>query len=275
MSRRFINNRFVRGLTKIYLKYFPVYFNGFWYYLNEGNYGLVPQIVGGNFESNNFQTIKSYLKDGDHVVDVGAHVGLYSLYFSKLVGEEGKVYSFEPEINNFKLLLKNIKLNHLNNIYPKKIAISDRKGVGKLYLSQKSNWDHRLFNPKDEKRNIVNVKKNKLDNIFHNKRIDFVKIDVQGLEEKCLDGMSNLIIESRNLVLFIEFWPNGLREAGSKPEKFIKKIKSFGFKIYRVEEDSVGLISLKNFKKLLNLPGYDHVNLLCIKNSFYQNEKNS
>lgn len=259
------NNSFMRGLIKFYLKNFPIYFNGFWYFLNESNYGLVPQILSGNFEEHNFSVIKKILKKGDVAVDVGAHIGLYSLFFSELVGEKGEVHSFEPDNNNLKLLLKNIRLNRLDNIYPQKIAIADNKGTAKFYLSSKTNWDHRLINPPGEKRKFLKVKKDKLDNIFRNKKIDFVKIDVQGFEGKCLNGMVNLIKKSKDFVLFIEFWPKGLKEAGTKPERFLKNIESLGFKIYEVNGKGETLVSLKDMKMFLDLNEYDHADLLCIK----------
>ena len=60
--------------------------------------------------------IKRNVKKNDVVIDLGAHIGYYTLMMAKLVGESGKVFAFEPEPRNLVLLKKNIKVNCYNNI---------------------------------------------------------------------------------------------------------------------------------------------------------------
>ena len=62
--------------------------------------------------------VKRIVRNGDIVVDIGAHIGYYTLIFARLVGPKGKVFAFEPEPNNFNLLIKNIKINGYKNIIP-------------------------------------------------------------------------------------------------------------------------------------------------------------
>ena len=60
--------------------------------------------------------VNKYTKKGMTVIDVGANIGVYTLYFSKLVRSEGNVYSFEPAEGNYNLLQNNIQLNNCNNV---------------------------------------------------------------------------------------------------------------------------------------------------------------
>ena len=58
------------------------------------------------------QTVKNQVKEGDIVLDVGAHIGYYTLMLAKSVGTKGKVFSFEPEPHNVEVLKKNISINY-------------------------------------------------------------------------------------------------------------------------------------------------------------------
>ena len=65
---------------------------------------------------------------GDLVFDVGAHCGVTTYHFSRLVGPKGRVIAFEPDPRNFKLLLHNIERHNLRNVVPVQAAITGRSG---------------------------------------------------------------------------------------------------------------------------------------------------
>ena len=71
--------------------------------------------INGVYNDFDTKVVKEHIKLGDKVIDVGAHIGYFSLLFSKLVGEKGNVYSFEPEPKNIKLLIKNIAVTNIQN----------------------------------------------------------------------------------------------------------------------------------------------------------------
>jgi len=79
------------------------------------------------------EAIDSYFRwytpqPGDIVFDVGAHCGVSSYRFSKLVGDRGRVISFEPDPVNFALFLRNIERHKLTNVEPVQIAIAGTRG---------------------------------------------------------------------------------------------------------------------------------------------------
>lgn len=253
-----------RQLARIYLRYFPIKIRGFWLYLNFKDTGLVAPLINGSYESYTREVLKEIVSEGFVVCDVGAHVGYHTMLFSKLVGNSGKIYSFEAAPENFRLLKRNIRVNKLKNIDPIQMAISDKKGMARLFFSEADTTDHRLVKPHDEKRQYVTVRQDSLDNILKKEKIDLIKIDIQGLEEKCLQGMKNLIKANNNISIIIEFWPEGLEQAGTKPESLFMKLIDYKLKTYLLDEEKRQTKRIKNFNTLLELIGEtEFVNLLC------------
>lgn len=116
------------------------------------------------------------------VVDIGANIGTYSINCAKKI-EKCKIYAFEPEGYNFNFFLDNIKLNNLESkITPEKIAIYDKKGSVKLFISPYSPF-HSIKSKSYKKFQIV--KKESLNYIFEKyniNRCDLLKIDCEGSE---------------------------------------------------------------------------------------------
>ena len=78
--------------------------------------------------------IKKHVKRGDVVLDLGANIGYFTLILPRLVGEEGKVFAFEPDPENFALLKKNVEINSYQNVVLVQKAVSNRNGKATLYL---------------------------------------------------------------------------------------------------------------------------------------------
>lgn len=104
------------------------------------------------------------------------------LVFAGLVGEEGRVFAFEPNQNNFILLNKNVEMNHYQNVVSEQLAVSNRSGKTKLYKSLNP-ADARIYRS-DEALNYVEVMMTCLDERFAGfpGLIDFIKMDVKGAE---------------------------------------------------------------------------------------------
>lgn len=208
-------------------------------YVNCKDEGVVINLlVHGSHEKYETELFKKIVKPGMTVVDIGANFGYYTLLAAKLVGGQGKVYAFEPELNNFELLLRNIKINEYDNIVPVKKAISDETGQIKLFTDE-YNLAAASFSEKNmpvQKSGFEEVDKIRLDDFFNQgTHIDFMKIDVQGAEGLLVDGAKNLL-KKNDLKILIEFWPTGLKNLGTEPMQFLEKLKNFGFNIQCVDE---------------------------------------
>jgi len=148
--------------------------------------GLISQWLGF-YEKKIIKKIIKHLESKKIYYDIGAHVGYYTLLFSKF-GE--KVYSFEPEKTNFEFLIKHIKLNKLNNVFAFNFAIYSHKKT----LFFEVNED-RTEGKISEKGNLK-IKAYSLDYLCFEKKLDlpdFIKIDVEGAEFEVLKGAKKVI----------------------------------------------------------------------------------
>jgi FkbM family methyltransferase len=138
------------------------------------------------------ETYEPFMKDmvklapGNVFVDVGAHVGKYSFYASRQVGDAGRIVAVEPHPENFKNLKKGIEVNGLTNLVAIRKACSNYSGEGFLKESELS-AKHELVQEVTRVKVVVDT----LDNILLGLRVrrtDMVKIDVNGSEYKVLQG---------------------------------------------------------------------------------------
>jgi FkbM family methyltransferase len=165
------------------------------------------------FMTNHEKEIMEYFNpnEGDTVIDVGAHIGLYTLIAAKRVGSSGKVIAIEPDPDNFKILKKNILLNQLSNVEALECAVYSTKEKLKLFLPELERG-RTIFNTVMQDRagisnNFLEVEANTLDNILNEnniQRVNWIKIDVEGAELEVLKGAVNTLSSNKNITLVIE-----------------------------------------------------------------------
>jgi len=139
------------------------------------------------------------------VVDVGAHIGIYTLKAAKKVGAKGRVIAVEPSDENYQLLVRNIIINRYKNVVPIKLALSDFKGKAKFYLKDGYSTDHSLHEKIDrfERQKIVGVREvavttlSKLLHKLHIESIELLKVDAEGAEPEVLRGSQELLARHR------------------------------------------------------------------------------
>lgn len=181
------------------------------------------------FEQKQIKFLKKKVNRGMIVLDIGANIGFYSLLLSKLVGKNGKVYSFEPDKLNYKYLKHNT--NKVKNIIPIKAAVGAINGRTKLYISKDLNVDHQTYDIGEE-RNYIFVKLVTIDDYFKNKKkFNVIKLDIQGDDYNAILGMQKTLENIENVLLIGEYWPYGLRKAGVKPKQYLSLIRNMGFNI--------------------------------------------
>lgn len=197
------------------------------------------------------------IKKGDTVIDLGANIGFWTLYFAQKVGEDGKVFAFEPEPTNLELLQKNVKENDFKNIVIEQKAVSHSNDKLKLFLSYETT-DHRIYDPGDN-RNFIEIESIRLDDYFKSdEEIDFIKSNIQGADFSAIKGMPNLIQRSKKLKIMIEFYPELLRKFNADPGEFLTTLQDFGFKLYDIDGIKNEVILMTKDDLLLK---YDNGNL--------------
>jgi FkbM family methyltransferase len=198
---------------------------------------------------------------GARVLDIGAHIGYYTLLSSKLVGPEGKVYAFEPNPENGVLLAKSIEANSLHNVELIRKAVGREAGKANLYLSGVSNENQCYY---VEGRKHVEVEITSLDDFFRDlPGVDFMKIDVDGFEINILHGAEKLIQKSKGLMMVTEFSPHHLTTAGEDPREYFNYLTRLGFKMSLIDErtGAVRPVAVDELLKEMNTS----YNLFCVK----------
>jgi FkbM family methyltransferase len=234
------------------------------------NLGLTLKMLLGVYEPGTTQLIESTVKPGMIVVDVGAHAGYYTLLAARLAGPEGKVYAFEADPANYRLLIENIELNAYTNIHAVPQAVAGSTGRLSFYISPWGSDRNSLYqdNTGPEARR-VEVDAVTLDDFMARlgrPAIDLIKMDIEGAEFVALEGMKETLEKTRKLI--IEFSPAALQAGHVKPEDLLNRLSRFGFGFSVIEDDG----DLKpresvDFPALIDAlaKGKDVVNLFCEK----------
>ncbi len=205
--------------------------------------------------------LQKYIKKGDVIVDIGANIGFYSELFSNLAGEKGMIYCFEPDQTNFKHL--NDRVNHIPNIKTFNKAVADRNHILKIYTSKMLNVDHRTYKP-DEYDQEIDIEAVALDSFLNKQPINFIKIDIQGFEMSAMLGMKT-ILQNNNVKILSEFWPYGLKKAGSTILEYYLFLKQLGFTINLIENNTLILLDEEKVKSFMNLPEDKYMNIFATK----------
>ncbi len=164
---------------------------------------------------NDMAIVKYFVASGETVIDVGANFGFYSTFLSKLVGKEGEVFSFEPIPLTYEILSNNVRRLSLANVKAFEYAISERDCSDVMVIPKWSaSGGENFYQAHIRSENTmgghlreVQVGLRKLDSLFYGnqKRISFVKIDVEGHELQVIEGAKSLISQSKPALL-IEIW---------------------------------------------------------------------
>jgi len=174
------------------------------------------------------------IKQDQHnkIIDLGAQAGIFSIY-AAFKCPTARIYSFEPDEDNYSQLLRNISLNNLEKrILPFKKAISNSNKKMKLYLDKSSSRSHTLFSTG---KNFILVDSVKLDKLFSSLKIarcDILKVDIEGAEYEVFYNLNHTFFNKINL-LFMEC--HDLHKINKRYEKNSMKefLLSKGFSIIR------------------------------------------
>lgn len=137
-------------------------------------------------------------------IDVGASYGYYAVLLSDIVGEAGKVYSFEPDIQSFTRLVHNLKINNLRNVIPLPYAVADNCQVMSWHSDVNQPWLGHYTERKSSTAigseaivPIITLSLDSLETILPFSQIALLKIDVEGQEAAVLRGAAQLLSHHR------------------------------------------------------------------------------
>ncbi len=215
-----------------------------------------------SIEDDETETIRKNIKKRDVVLDIGANIGYYTLIAARIVGEEGKVFAFEPDPGNFSLLKKNVEANGYKNVVLVQKAVSDRTEKIKLFLNEDSNVGHSIYDAHDGKKSI-SVYAITLDDFLKDaEKVDFIKMDIEGAEGKAFAGMAGVLKRNKRLKIVTEFSPMLLRGIGTDPKRYVELLQKSGFKVYDVKENLKPTAGEELIRKYTE---NKYTNLLCVR----------
>lgn len=206
--------------------------------------------------------MKKYINPNDIVLDIGANIGFYAEILSGIVGEKGSVHCFEPDVINFKHLKK--RCHPLCNVSINNKAVADKTQTIKIYTSKKLNVDHRTYKP-DEYDQEINIEAIAIDEYLKGQAVSFIKMDIQGFEMSAVKGMVKTM-ENLDLKMLSEFWPYGMRKAGSNVLEYFTFLKSYHFHIYLIENATLIELTEERVKTFLDFPESVYMNIFASKN---------
>jgi FkbM family methyltransferase len=192
----------------------------------------------GDYEPEIKKIFKSYINNKDTVLDIGANIGLHTLYFSELVGTEGKVISFEPVPYNFRRLQENVKLNNAANIETENIALSDKNEIININIDEKSSnpGSFNLF----ELNGSVKIDCRIGDEIVGDEKVDFIKIDVEGYEGYVIAGLLKTIEKNKPFIIF-EYDLNYQEKTGLPKDYIFNLLRPLGYSFYLIKRSGIVL----------------------------------
>ena len=235
--------------------------NDFKMYVICRDWAVAPTMIfAHSWEPEETRICKQYVKEGMTVVDAGAYIGYYSLLTSRLVGNKGKVYAFEPSPESLSVLKKNIQLNNCKNIQVVEKALTDKIGDASYYLVHNNPSNSSTIEAL-EYREKITVSTTTLDEVIGNQRVDVVKMDIEGGERAALNGMPNVISNNPNLVMLVEVYLQGIVSAGGDLKEHIEfLINRFHLHIVKKDgiTDEVGYVDIRN-----TIEKRTAINLLC------------
>lgn len=207
----------------------------------------------GVLESFETQIFKKVVQPGMTVVDIGANIGYYTLQFSTWVGPQGRVWAFEPEPRNHRILSDVIADNKITNVDIFPVAISNEAGSHKLFVSGENQGDHRFYDPTGD-RPSIEIPTARLDDFFsgENRRVDVIKMDIQGSEYAALLGMQETIKQNPQIIIVSEFSPKILRDQGVAADKFIQLLDGLKLNCWYIDEKKKSLRALP-FSELVEI----------------------
>jgi len=191
------------------------------------------------------QFVYKHIDNYNIFLDIGANIGTYSILFA----DKGlKVFAFEPVMSNYKALVKNIKLNNIENkvtTFPFALGAKKRKAgftfdpinTGASHLSENDDFLDKVVNPEFVEGQIIPFDEIYEElNIKNNDRV-FVKIDVEGMEPDVLKGATKFLTNHTNILIVLESKHSGRDDI----KKLLSNIAPFEF----LEVDELNMAARK------------------------------
>ncbi len=217
--------------------------------------GFLETSLGRRFFKSAYFVYKRYAEDdlqdlvrafpvlirGGDVLDIGANIGYTAAVLARAIAPDEKVYAFEPEPFNFRLLQQTaLQREFSGKIVPLQFAVGAENGTINLWINDRHHADHRVvteqFGSTHPGSKQVSVSLVRIDSFLESKprNVSFIKIDVQGYELAVCQGMQETLCQNPDITIVLEFMPSAMRELGFEPSDLIDFLVERDFEVYRL-----------------------------------------
>lgn len=191
-----------------------------------------------------------FIKKGDIVIDCGANVGFYTNFIRSIVGNEGFVHAFEPVPNTFKKLSTNTKKYiSINNYTLNNLGLYKKIGSLTAYIPDSidghASINNHISEWKADSIEEVSIKLTTLDTYFSEKKlkkIDFIKMDIEGAEIEALKGGKQTLSEHYP-TLHLEVNSQLLKNFKQEPADLLDFLKTIGYKIFYYYDSNPNILN--------------------------------
>lgn len=194
---------------------------------------LHPEFMGmgvHQYESQLMHMFCNYISEGMTVLDIGAHVGLYSLVASKRVGENGKIIAIEASPSTVSILKQHLGFNDCKNIEVIAAAAGDKPGAIEFSyypdpLAADAFANSIAYDISEQR---AEIRMTTVDEVCRDLRPGLVKIDVEGAEYMVLKG-GQRTLEACKPVVFVAIHPDAMAALGHAPHELVEYMRMLGY----------------------------------------------
>ncbi len=207
------------------------------------------------YEGETLQFLAQVLNPGDGFMDVGGHIGYFSLIASRMVGEGGRVIAVEPHPGNCVHFSKHLAVNGIRNTRLIRAVAGSRRGEAEFFLNADNDGGHALWSPglhpfnrkSREKPLAVKVSMVTLDDLIADAAgaVKALKIDTEGAEMEVLRGGAGSLQDLRIPYVICEINRFGLDQMGSSEKEVRGFMEGLGYETYFMQEQHPRLIKLE------------------------------
>ncbi|HFE66504.1 MAG TPA: FkbM family methyltransferase [Chloroflexi bacterium] len=224
------------------------------------------ELLTGRHEPETTAQLDRLARPGMVMLDVGAHVGYYACRYARKIGENGRIYAFEPHPRTFDRLRRNV--NAFANVIPVQAALADAPGTAVLHdylmmsASGSLHYDEAMVDL--QKAGVADgdvaprlgdqfadqtytVQTLRADDYLAEqgvKRVDVIKMDIEGAELSALRGLRQTIANSPGIVMVMEYNPAALKAFDHNPEEALGEVLAMGFQKVQVIEPDGNLVDV-------------------------------
>jgi FkbM family methyltransferase len=224
------------------------------------------RIATGMHEATTQQAVRRVLRPGMNCLDLGAHIGLYTLIMAQASGPTGKVYAFEPFPAVHDLLVKNVEENRFgDSVMVFRVACGARRGKARIFVPLADDLGPTFVPVRPDVEvarglDSVEIELACADSLVpEDRRIGLIKMDIEGGEPRALRGMQRIVGRDRPVIV-TEFSPDCLiRIDESDPADYLRQLRDLGYRVY----EDVDFLAASG-REFVYAGGSQTVNLVCV-----------